>query len=305
MRILFLFLDGVGLGEANSQSNPFVAVHLPTLTSFTDGQLWVRGLSRLDGRYSSFIPTDACLGVSGKPQSATGQATILTGINIPKVIGYHYGPKPNALIRALIQRHGVVARLVARGLKVGFLTAFPPAFFEAVNSGKRLLSSNQYAMQVGGVALMGAKALFAGHAMSADFTGEGWRTHLGYTDAPFMTPFEAGQRLAQIARNYDLAFFDHWLTDYVGHRGTLSDAMRLLQTLDQVIAGLVESWDPSQELFVMTSDHGNIEDASVRGHTPNPVPTLVFGEGHRAFADGLTDLTHFAPRLYHALTNRH
>jgi hypothetical protein len=54
-----------------------------------------------------------------------------------------------------------------------------------------------------------------------------------------MTPFEAGQRLAQIARNYDLAFFDHWLTDYVGHRGTLSDAMRLLQTLDQVIAGLV------------------------------------------------------------------
>ena len=34
------------------------------------------------------IPTDACLGVDGRPQSASGQTTILTGVNVPATLGY-------------------------------------------------------------------------------------------------------------------------------------------------------------------------------------------------------------------------
>ena len=34
--------------------------------------------------------------------------------------------------------------------------------------------------------------LYAGRALSANFTGEGWRTQLGYADAPLYSPREAG-----------------------------------------------------------------------------------------------------------------
>ena len=37
----------------------------------------------------------------GAPQSATGQATLLTGRNVPAEIGYHYGPKPNPAVSAI------------------------------------------------------------------------------------------------------------------------------------------------------------------------------------------------------------
>jgi hypothetical protein len=37
--------------------------------------------------------------------------------------------------------------------------------------------------------------LVAGRALSADFTGEGWRTMLGFPDAPVMNPREAGRKL--------------------------------------------------------------------------------------------------------------
>ena len=43
----------------------------------------------------SLLALDAGLGVEGLPQSATGQAVLLTGVNIPAELGYHYGPKPN------------------------------------------------------------------------------------------------------------------------------------------------------------------------------------------------------------------
>ncbi len=42
--------------------------------------------------------------------------------------------------------------------------------------------------------------------------------------------------------------------------------------------------------IVITSDHGNLEDLSVRTHTRNPVPLAVSGPGACAFGD-VVDLT--------------
>lgn len=303
MRTLFIFLDGVGLGDDDAGQNPFARANLPTLTRFTGGQPWTRHLPRMESAQGTFIPTDACLGVAGRPQSATGQATILTGINVPQALGYHYGPKPNKDIRAVIDRHNLIRRLRAHGLRVGHLNAYPPRFFKGIASGRRLLSSNQYALWTGGVDLPGPEALYAGEAFSVDLTNEGWRTHLGYPDAPVWTPYEAGQRLALRAQQYDFAFFDHWLTDYVGHRGSMPEALALLQRLDEMLAGVLDVWDITEGLIVIASDHGNIEDLERRNHTTNPVPTLIIGAEHRAFAEGLSNLTHIAPRVLTALTN--
>ncbi len=305
MRVLFLFLDGVGLGDDDPLHNAFATAYLPALTGFTHGARWLRGLERSANGRGTFIPTDACLGVSGRPQSASGQAAIMTGLNVPRIIGRHYGPKPNPVIAGIITRGSIVKTMAEHGLTVGFVNAFPPDFFKAVNRGKRLLSSNQLALEVGGVRLSGADEILSGQAMSADFTGQGWRSDLGFAAAPVMTPQEAGRKLATLAQAHDFTFFDHWVTDYVGHRGTLQDAVYRLEVLDGVIAGLLEAWDDSQGLIVMTSDHGNIEDLGKRGHTTNSVPTLVIGSGHTAFAEGLTSLVDLAPRVLAVLGITH
>jgi 2,3-bisphosphoglycerate-independent phosphoglycerate mutase len=304
MRLLFVFLDGVGLGEDIPSHNPFATARLSTLNSFTNGRRWLGDLPRIESRQAVFIPTDACLGVEGKPQSATGQATIWTGINVPQVLGQHYGPRPNRAIAEIVEREGVMKKLTAEGTDVFFACAFPHEFFEIVRKGKRLLSANQLAVHSAGVKFPDANALGAGQALSADFTGEGWRARFGPDTAPLRSPFEAGQLLAQLATSHVLTFFDHWATDYIGHRGTLEQARRQLEIIDEVMAGILDSWDCSQGLVILTSDHGNIEAIGQRGHTRNPVPTLVIGDAWPLFAEGFSDLSGFAPGILRILNGR-
>jgi 2,3-bisphosphoglycerate-independent phosphoglycerate mutase len=52
-----------------------------------------------------------------------------------------------------------------------------------------------------------------------------------------------------------------------------------------------------EDLILITSDHGNMEDLSTRRHTDAKVPGLVIGGKHQRFTDGLTDLTGIAPRI--------
>jgi 2,3-bisphosphoglycerate-independent phosphoglycerate mutase len=73
--------------------------------------------------------------------------------------------------------------------------------------------------------------------------------------------------LAELAAAYDFAFFEHWLTDYVGHRGDLAEGCRVLERFDAVLGGLLNVWDEEAGLIVITSDHGNLEDLSHRHHT--------------------------------------
>jgi 2,3-bisphosphoglycerate-independent phosphoglycerate mutase len=316
MRILFLFFDGVGLGEDDPANNPFAAADLPTLSSLTAGQRWLNGLPRIESERATFIPTDACLGVSGRPQSATGQAAIMTGSNVPGQLGYHYGPKPNPEIITIIKESGLVRRLTESGLRSGLLNAYPSTFIENIERGKRLPSSNQMALREGGVRLLDGGDLLEKRAMSADFTGEMWWRHAAHHDAatkiwrtefgndsqPVMAPEEAGAHLAALAGDYDFSFFDCWLTDYIGHRGGLDDAIDALRVIDGVMKGLLAAWDDDQGLIIVTSDHGNIEDLSERSHTRNPVPSLVIGSARHRITSGLEDLTGFAEGIVDVLT---
>lgn len=315
MRILFLFFDGIGLGRADAPTNPFARASLPIFERLAGGQRWLDHAEPVDTGRALFIPTDACLGVAGKPQSATGQATILTGINVPELIGRHYGPKPNAEIATIVTRESVVRRLVERGCTASLLNAYPSQYLDSIQRGKRMLSSNQLALQVAGVEMLDGQALLERRALSADFIGELWRVHAAYNDAasrvwrahpdspdtPVMTAHEAGILLAELASQQDFAFFDYWLTDYIGHRGTIEQGAQLLEIIDGVFDGLLTSWDDSSGIIVITSDHGNLEALDERGHTRNRVPTVIVGEARHAFADGFTDLTGFAPALLRVL----
>jgi 2,3-bisphosphoglycerate-independent phosphoglycerate mutase len=301
MHILFLFLDGVGLGVDDPVINPFAAANLPTLQRFTQGQRWLAGLGRHATERALFIPTDAQLGVNGAPQSGSSQAAILTGQNVPQIIGEHYGPKPNAQTREIIAQDNIFKQVRERGKTSALLDAYPPTLLASIARGKTLPSSIQQAAMNAGQSLFSKDDLIAGRALTPEWTGHAWRQHLKLTDTPVYTPYEAGQQLAKLSRQYDFAFHSHWMTDYVGHRGPLSEGVDLLETFDGVITGLLDAWDDNEGLILMTSDHGNLEDIDNRHHTENRVPTLIIGAQKEAFAEGFDNLTDFYPRILRAL----
>lgn len=293
LHILFLFLDGIGLGADDAATNPFAAAHLPTLSGLLNGQRLLASTPRTESARALFVPTDANLGVAGLPQSATGQATIVTGLNVPQLVGEHYGPKPNAAVAAIVRRESIFHTLKQNGRRAALLSGYPPRYFAGINSGKHLYSAVPLAVTSAGWPLMTIDEVRAGTAFGSEFTNSGWRTHLKIADVPLYEPAEAGQRLAEAARRYDFAFFEHWLTDYMGHRGTLAEAVNWLETFDAVLGGLLAAWDDAAGLIVLTSDHGNLEDLSHGKHTRNAVPALIIGEARHIFAEGLTDLTGF------------
>ena len=298
MRLLFIFLDGIGLGENNPESNPFARAKMPNLNQFLDGRTLLKNAAPFHGESASLLAIDPAVGVKGLPQSATGQAILLTGINIPAELGYHYGPKPNPDVAAYLKEATLFSRFAKEGKTAALLNAYPPRYFDGIDSGKRLYSSIPLAVINAGLPLFRHGDLFAGRALSADFTGAGWRTMLGFSEAPVMEAHEAGLKLASLAREYDFSLFEYWASDYAGHKQQMDNAIELMDTFDGVLGGLVDAWDDG--LILVTSDHGNMDDLSTRKHTDANVPALVIGDktAREEFTRGMRDLTHIAPAIW-------
>jgi 2,3-bisphosphoglycerate-independent phosphoglycerate mutase len=297
MHILLLFLDGIGLGDDDPDVNPFAVANTPNLLALTNGKRWLRGIGRQESKRANFVPTDPRLGVPGRPQSATGQAAILTGKNVPQMIGEHYGPKPNLAIRELLAEDNFFKQVVAHSKKAALLDAYPPMWHHDHDRGKSLRSSYQQAAYESGQRLFGLEDVKAGEALTPEWTGESWHTYLKLKDTPVYTPFEAGQQLVKLSREYDFAMHSHWMTDMVGHRGPLQRGVDLLELFDGVMAGVLDCWDDAEGLVIITSDHGNMEEIGNRNHTENDVPTVIIGQEKTAFAEGLHDLSDLVPRM--------
>lgn len=304
MRILFLFLDGVGLGPDDPATNPLAAATMPHLSQLLDGQRLVAGGAPLHTSRASVVSLDACLGVPGMPQSASGQATLLTGLNVPSQIGGHYGPWPNRAIVNLLNNGNVFRAVRRAGGQAALLNAYPPSYFAAINSGRRLYSAIPQAVVSAGIPLRTAADLEAGRALSADFTGRGWHDRLGLTATPLLALRDAGERMAGLAAQLDFAFFEYWLSDYAGHGQDMAEALALLHAVDEMLGGLLAAWDDEQGLILITSDHGNLEDLGTRGHTTHPVPAVLIGapRRRREVAEGLHSLADVAPQLMRLLT---
>lgn len=292
--VLLLFLDGVGLGSAEPEHNPFAAAHLPHLTDLFGTAWYVNGRGRLHNDRASLVPTDANLGVPLRPQSATGQATILTGRNVPQEVGAHIGPWPTAAIYAILREGTIFGTVVNAGGRTAFLNPYPQRYFDAIARGRRSYSAIPFAAVEAGLPLLTEQDLRDGRAVSPGFTNRGWREQLGVLDMPLLTPHEAGVRMAQLAQAHHFAFVEHWPTDFAGHRGSFAQAVETLELIDAVFGGLLAAWDDERGLLIITSDHGNIEEKEHGKHTRNPVPTILVGSQHRQSAEiihNLTDIT--------------
>ncbi|MDO8753361.1 MAG: alkaline phosphatase family protein, partial [Anaerolineales bacterium] len=112
-------------------------------------------------------------------------------------------------------------------------------------------------------------------------------------------PEGAGKKLAELAKQNDFSFFEYWASDYAGHKQDMPSAVQQLETFDGVLKGLLANWHNKDDLILLTSDHGNMEDLSTRKHTAAHVPLLLFGDKNKRseFQKDIHDLTGIAPAI--------
>lgn len=286
MKFIFLFLDGVGLGKDDPNINPFMRAPLPNLDQLLNGnKIIARGYQNnsngdqqiIHTQYASLLSLDACLGIDGFPQSASGQASLLTGKNISAILGFHDGPKPNPEIMNILKAGTLFSWVNQNHGKATLLNAYPPRYFKSIETGYRLPGVIALSAKYAEMKLKTMDDLLKGAAISTDFTAKGWHDLLGLQDTPLLTPSQAGERIWELSSGHELAFFEYWLTDITGHRQDMQAACDLLATFDTVLGSLIQSWDDVSRLILITSDHGNLEDLSTRRHTRNDVPLLLIG----------------------------
>ncbi len=88
-----VFLDGVGIGEKDFKFNPFFKYGFKTFEKIF-GTIPSLENPVIKKENLFLFPADATLGVSGLPQSGTGQVALFCGFNAPKFAGKHFGPFP-------------------------------------------------------------------------------------------------------------------------------------------------------------------------------------------------------------------
>lgn len=299
MHILIVFCDGMGLGSTDPATNPFFHASTHTLQTLF-GKLPTRGDAILYGENAILVPTDARLGVPGVPQSGTGQTTIFTGVNAAAAIGEHLGPYPNEALREILQAHSIFKQAADRGCTTAFANAYPPFFFERLARGKARRTATLQAALAGGVRVRGVRDLARSEAVSGLAIDNHYWVENG-APVPLITPFIAGQNLMRLAQQYDLTAFEYAPTDMVGHKDNRDETLRVLNEVDDVLGGIVSVMDMQKDLVLVVSDHGNVENWAAKGHTLNPVPTILIGAERAQAAEQIRSLTDITPTVLQLL----
>jgi len=290
-RLLLFFIDGLGIGTRGPH-NPFDGLSdTAPLAIFANEtpEIPFGGL---------LVHTDACLGIEGRPQSASGQTTILTGVNAPKLIGAHKQGFPNQPLLDIIREHSIFLQLQNKGIEsITFANTYTKTFFERR---PRWISATTAAVEAAGLRFNVIDDLLAGRAVYHDFTNASLIER--GEDVKPRTPEEAGHVLAEIVGQHRFTLYEFFITDKLGHAQDYEEARRLLPLLARFIRTLLGKLDLTATTVILTSDHGNIEDLSVRNHTLNPVPTIVWGRNQRQIAARVSTLADITPAIVETLS---
>jgi 2,3-bisphosphoglycerate-independent phosphoglycerate mutase len=300
-RALLVFVDGVGLGEDDAQRNA-LAADWPALGALLAGGRAVRAATPLHAPSASLVALDATLGMPGLPQSGTGQAALLTGLDAVALHGRHFGPWVPTRLRPLVECRSLLATARVAGRSVAFANAYPEEVLAARDGARPppfLRAGPPLAALGAGVLDRHTAALERGDAVASEITNEAWRRYLGRSGVPDVDAATAGRNLARIAAAHAVTLFAHYATDTAGHRRDLAAARRATARVDAFLAGLFEHLGDGT-LVVVASDHGNLEDCTA-GHTRNPALGLLAGPGHTEAARSMTRITDVAPTLLRAL----
>ena len=290
MRIIYLFIDGIGFGAQDSERNPF--------TRYARSYLTPLGGKPKNPPDWYVRETDAHLGIPGLPQSATGQTSLWTGVNAQQALGAHKTGFPGPVLRSLIEKHGLIKEALDRGKKATLLNAYSEKYLKHILKHPRLISASTRLQLASGQPLKTMEELESGEALFMDITHE--FLHAFHPEMkerlPYREPYARGRDFIAMSRRHDLTIFEYFLSDKAGHNQSFEEAALVIATLEEFLRGVHDELNPEEELFISASDHGNLEDLSVKTHTHNPTATLACGKNARRVlqeAKSLTDI----PRL--------
>lgn len=289
MSVLFLFVDGIGIGLDHAD-NPFSSFEWTGFKSITNGQKLTQSANFSISSSLVFKPIDATLGVEGLPQSGTGQATLFSGQNASKIINKHFGPYPHSGIKHLLMEESLFKKVHELGKKPYFINAFPQIFFERAKVRNRW-SCCTLMTKSAGLKLNSVDEVLSENAITAEIIQDYWRQHLSL-EIPAITIQQAATRVTKVSSQHDVTLMEYYLTDKAGHEQDKNSAFKAIERLDLFLDHYLKI-KPADQTIVLTSDHGNIEDLSVKTHTINPVPLIVNGPKANYFSnvESIQDIT--------------
>ena len=291
--VLLFFIDGLGIGtrgpfnplDSLPNAAPLAVFQNETPETFLDGLV---------------VTTDPRLGIEGRPQSASGQTTILTGINAPATIGYHKQGFPNKPLLEIIGRHSIFRQLTDAGVQpITFANAYTSRFFD---ERPRWISATTAAVEAASLRFRTVEDVRNDNAVFMDYSnrilierGE---------DVAERSEHEAAIVLSNIVAQNRFTLYEYFITDKVGHAQDMAAARSVLTSLALFLRETLIRLDLKGTTVILTSDHGNIEDLSSRNHTLHAVPTIVWGAQRERIAARINNLADITPAIVALLTDK-
>jgi 2,3-bisphosphoglycerate-independent phosphoglycerate mutase len=290
-----IFIDGVGIGEKNYETNPFFKYGFKIFDElFKDTPHSQNLFLEKDEMY--VFPTDARLGVEGLPQSGTGQVSIFCGMNAPKFVGKHFGPFPYSTTIPIIEEKNIFKTFKELGKSAYFANAYPKVFFDYLRSGKIRLSTTSLSCRLTGIKLNSVTELRQSKALTAEITNERWNRKLKY-QLKIIRPETAARRLLRIAGKNDFTLYEFFHTDHLGHGRITDEFETIYENLNRFLFTILKELNKKDMTLIICSDHGNFEDLSVKTHTMNPALTITAGYKAKQLAGSIKDLTDIKPSI--------
>lgn len=279
--IIYIFLDGVGLGEDDPKKNPFSRFKTKFFGPHAGRSFEMPG---------DVIATDAHMGIPGLPQSATGQTALFTGYNGPEILGRHVNGFPTFTLRPYFKEKNILKLMNDAGLNATLINSYSSVYLKRLQHprAERMLSASSLMQKHSGKPYFTTEDYLAGRSLYMDMNN--WFLRKNGLAVPLAKPYDNGRKLVQIARGYDLVIYEYFFTDKVGHEQSWGAAKRIIGHVDRFLAGVWDELDATRETVVISSDHGNLEDLSVKTHTRNKVGTFVHGRHAGVFLGQVKNL---------------
>jgi 2,3-bisphosphoglycerate-independent phosphoglycerate mutase len=290
--VILFFVDGLGVGELNPDFNP---------CCYTDKNIFNTVDQTLPFGGKKYA-LDACLGVDGLPQSGSGQTTIYTGENAPRLIGQHLFGFPNRELLKLIRKKSLFITLLKLKYRCKFINAFRPVFFTTPELFRNIrMSATTEMNRAAQLPFCKLNDISKGNALYHDYTNEILRT-MGFK-LPKYSATHAAEILLNENKKFDLILYEFFLTDMAGHSKNMKMAVKILQNVENLLYSLVEKIDVNQTAVLLVSDHGNVEDLRTKSHTKNPAIMGLWGKTEDHNKCDLSSLMDIMPLIIHILEN--
>ena len=219
-------------------------------------------------------------------------------------MGRHVTGFPTYTLRPFFKENSIIKRFLENQKKATLLNSYTDWYLDKIRSkrGERFMSASSLTQLGSGLPLFTIKDHMEGRSLYMDITN--WFLRSKGITIPMTTPQKTGRKLVSLARDYDLVLYEYFFTDRVGHEGKMGAAKRVLSHIEGLLEGVWEEIDPSRELFILSSDHGNFEDLSHTNHTDHLVPTIVYGKSLDIFRKQIKSLFDI-PKAIASLKNIH